>query len=233
MKTNLLYFSIFVVIAYTGSLRAQTVSGNQLEIGLSGANQVSGTLNSGAIGIFNNIQGDDAFGVGCGNYVWTRSLGVGYYNQQSGSDGMCVGSINTNDGGSCLLVGAYNYSQNDWELGAANHSLLVGTFNTAGISVSASFVLGTNNVVAGDYNYSMDDYETVDSSSTMGRGLVNKWSYSTVIGTYNDSTVADQLRFAVGNGIDATHRSNAFEVYVDGKIKMPRQGDILMGEFGE
>jgi hypothetical protein len=38
--------------------------------------------------------------------------------------------------------------------------------------------------------------------------------------------------FAVGNGVDANNRSNALEVYSDGKILMPRQGDILMGEFG-
>ena len=35
-----------------------------------------------------------------------------------------------------------------------------------------------------------------------------------------------------GSTSDATTRSNAFEVYTDGSIRMARQGDVLMGPYG-
>lgn len=68
----------------------------------------------------------------------------------------------------------------------------------------------------------------------MGHGLINKWSYSTLVGTYNDSDIPYNagLLFAIGNGADATHRANAVEVYSNGKVILSRQGDIRMGEFG-
>ncbi len=36
------------------------------------------------------------------------------------------------------------------------------------------------------------------SNITLGSGLINYWSSSTIVGSYNDSSVTDQLRFAVG-----------------------------------
>jgi hypothetical protein len=39
--------------------------------------------------------------------------------------------------------------------------------------------------------------------------------------------------FEIGIGADANNRKNALTVYKDGRIEMSkRQGDILMGEFG-
>jgi len=235
MKLNILT-SFLIASACIGSLRAAPVYGTQLEIGPAGSNQVSDSYSqiSGAIGSNNNVDGDGSLAIGMYNHVWMKSLAVGYFNAGYGSYGLSAGDWNTNDGDSCMLVGSFNYATMDYEAGQSSQCLLAGRYNTSGADVSASFVLGTNNVVAGDWNSSIEDYNAVDSSSTMGHGLVNKWSYSTVLGTYNASNVpyTAGLLFAIGNGTDATHRSNALEVYADGKIKMPRQGDVLMGEFG-
>jgi len=87
---------------------------------------------------------------------------------------------------------------------------------------------GWNNVVSGGMEF------TISCASVLGRGLYNQYNSATLVGQYNDTGVPydSGLLFAIGNGADATHRSNAFEVYTSGKITMPRQGDVLMGEFG-
>lgn len=242
MKPNILSF--LVALACISSLRAQTVSGNQLEIGSAGSDQVTSyttlggqvipATNSGAIGTTNTVHYSNSFAVGTGNHVhaggsmsiggsnyvgwwfpWggTASLGVGFSNWVHADGSLVVGLSNTLDGS--------NY---DWA--GSEYSFLTGRYNySAG---KATFIAGENNYISGD-----SDNGHTYAAAAIGQGLISNWSTSLIIGKYNDSTIPQLsgLLFAIGNG-NGTIRSNALEVYADGKIKMPRQGDILMGSFG-
>lgn len=152
-----LYILTSLLFTFTciDSLRAAALSGTQLEIGPAGSNQVSDSLSqiSGAIGTNNFVDGEGSLCIGLFNQTWTRSLAVGFHNTGYASEGLTVGSQNINEGTACMLFGCYNYATMDYELGVSAVCLLAGSFNTTGADVYASFVLGTNNVVAGDYNY--------------------------------------------------------------------------------
>lgn len=254
MKTTLLI--PLLALACATSLRAQTVAGTELEIGPSGSNQVTGAK-SGAIGLNNQVAGNQSFAVGGANLLngeGGMAVGTSNYSHSSSIDSFVLGNANeirpdstfASAFGAANLVRAYcgfafgeaniaeSYcggiigSFNVMKLDAAEQylpesSLMIGNSNFAEGLMVCSLVCGMNNVA-----------DAVWYSTTLGEGLVNKWNRSTVLGGYNDSSMAANsgLLFAIGNGVDATHRSNALEVYSDGKIKMPRQGDILMGEFG-
>lgn len=240
MKTTPLHFALFVALACLGSLRAQTVSGLQLEIGPTGSNQVYGNLTSGAIGSNNWVSGNGTLAVGTSNSASAGSLAIGEQNEIGGlplfsSCSIVVGFDNTNLGNCSVLSGIGNFAQSDWEtFWSAQACLGSGMYNFFQFSAKSSLISGINNYIAGDYDLSVPDFYNVEAATALGRGLINQWSDSTILGRYNDSAQPFRcgLLFAIGNGADAMHRSNAFEVYADGKITMPRQGDILMGEFG-
>jgi hypothetical protein len=192
---------------------ATIVGGLELEIGDS--NDVSPI--GGAIGSFNTVNG---FG----------SIAVGDYNVVSGSYNSAFGSQNSVDGFELMTIGFTNTLA--LTLGATpSQSLVVGYFNGMNGGVSGSIVSGISNSVSGDIVGGT--MSTLEASATFGMGLRNKWNYATVIGRFNSNTPPSSLLFAIGNGTDQNHRSNAVEVYTDGKVIIRRvQGDILMGEFG-
>ncbi len=137
---------------------------------------------------------------------------------------MAMGESNEVEGDGIAVIGWENSAQyNAEQEWYPVYLLMIGELNYAEGEVVDSFICGANNIA-----------DKVWYSTTLGEGLVNKWNRSTVLGGYNDSSMSGNsgLLFAIGNGVDSAHRSNALEVYADGKIKMPRQGDILMGEFG-
>lgn len=214
-------FILFVIaglcIGVNKSAQAQTVAtANQLEIGPTGANQVSNTstMYSGAIGSGNNVTAAGSFAVGFNN-------GIGVYST-TGNSSMCVGASNSNSGVYSTIFGSNNTIWNDnGEDGSAFYSLVSGNFNYNNAS-SYSAVFGYNNSV-----------DIANYSLTVGAGLINTWSYSTLVGKYNAYQGGSGLLFIVGNGADSTHRSNALEVYNDGTVLISKaQGDILMGQFG-
>jgi len=235
---KLLHSFLLLSLACLGSLQAQTpVVGTELEIGPTGSNQVwegyGESWYCGAIGKNNSVWGDGSLAVGDANTIGFGFLAVGTYNSATwGGTGALFGFGNSVNGSSlnCVLVGTWN--QTSSMDGPPDSTMLVGIGNFAESAVSASLVVGKNNTVGGSYATTGIFYDPVESSTTLGHGLWNYWNYATIVGCYNDTTFTTPLLFAVGNGTDATHRSNALEVYADGKIKMPRQGDILMGEFG-
>jgi hypothetical protein len=149
-----------------------------------------------------------------------QKLEIGSASQVSGTGSSGVGTSNSNAGDNSSVVGVGN-SLAGSAGGNANASFVAGRNNQADATSLSVFVAGEDNAVTGGY-----------ANATAGRGLINQWAYSTVVGSYNDTAVNASPLFVVGNGTDATHRSNVFEVYASGKIQMPRQGDILMGEFG-
>lgn len=236
MKPNILTSLIIIATACSGSLRAQTVSGTQLEIGPTGSDQVSGT-DSGAMGLSNIVAKDFSFAAGIGNIVAGNGSGstaigstnrIGYGWPGGGDNSLAVGYANSIQGYESFTVGSGNYLVgSDYEWVGSSNCLLAGTYNTsAGIS---SFIAGENNYITGD-----SDNGHTYATAAIGKGLISSWSKSLIIGQYNDISIPQLsgLLFAIGNGPDAEHRSNAYEIYASGKINMARQGDILMGEFG-
>jgi len=149
-----------------------------------------------------------------------QKLEIGTAAQVSGMNSAGVGTNNSNAGDNSSVVGVANSLAGSGG-GNANASLVVGRNNQGDASSLSVLISGEDNVVSGGY-----------ANATAGRGLINQWAYSTVVGSYNDTAVDVSPLFVVGNGADATHRSNVFEVYASGRIQMPRQGDVLMGEFG-
>lgn len=218
----------------TSSVNAQVVAGSQLEIGPSGSNQVQDAplVNGAAIGSGNSVHGFGSAAFGYGNTLAGSSSGAfGHDNELIYTQG----SFATGGGNSLevvnfsLVVGTLNLTfmtfDPDEELLFMDSSLVAGLYNST--NARASLIVGQNNVSE------RSDYFSV-SHSVIGSGLISKWSNSLVVGSYNDASIPSGagLRFAVGNGANANNRSNALEVYADGKIFMPPQGDILMGEFG-
>ena len=242
------------------ALQAQTISGTQLEIGQVGSNQVTDNplRISGAIGIQNSVSAPYSLAIGNSNQVYSstppfetgNSLAVGQGNNVRPRSCAVIGDFNTASSmftsiGRSILIGYRNVSGgdccgtigmwntvygSDYDGDGASTSLTVGSYNHA--AGASSLIVGENNEITGQ------DFEqifyVVTGTSVLGHGLVSKWSSALVIGSYNDTSAVpgSGLLFAIGNGADATHRSNALEVYASGKITMPRQGDVLMGEFG-
>jgi hypothetical protein len=145
-----------------------------------------------------------------------------------------IGEHNYLNADNSLVVGLWNTSMVNY-VGDSNSNILTGAYNYMGPQTDSCVALGFNNFVQGEWLYGYDDPQTLYAASVLGFGLINKWSNSTIVGQYNNSTISylTPLLFAVGNGASSTLRSNALEVYVDGTVKIvKRQGDILMGEFG-
>ncbi|OJV03148.1 MAG: hypothetical protein BGO12_09730 [Verrucomicrobia bacterium 61-8] len=117
-----------------------------------------------------------------------------------------------------MCIGEGNALAHDEEWGEGANSLLVGYYN---YNTEAD-----SSIIVGDYCQAHSD-----NTGTIGRGLINYWADATIVGRFN-GTASDGLLFAVGSGADSNNRGNVMEVYEDGKVVLPRQGDILMGEFG-
>ncbi len=210
----------------------QSLVGQELEIGLPGSNQVSGVDAGAAIGFNNSVTGQASLAVGGNNLVHYMSMAVGQGNSHLGGGGATIGSHNSNYGSGCLIAGRSNMSH--W---STDSNFLTGWGNYADAFITECFVAGTNNWVGGgSYQFDGSEYYYYGFSAmfALGRGLYNHWDTSVVVGRYNDASMPDSsgVVFVIGNGADANNRSNAMEVYADGKILIPRQGDILMGEFG-
>ncbi len=197
-------------------LQAQTlVDGQSLQIRPSGSSsQVSAGSLSGAIGYSNNVTAGS-------------SLAVGSYNNISLATGMALGNSNTVIGWNTIMIGQSNFSVNNGS-SAPSNSMLLGNYNSFGAFVNSSIVSGMYNAIgSSSYLY---------GTAAFGTGLANNtWNYSCIVGKYNSTTTVLQGSplFVVGTGTGPAARTNGLEVYDDGRVIVPkRQGDILMGEFG-
>lgn len=238
MKAVLFVSSATLILASLSQTKAQTtLSADQLSLG---TNQLE-NFQEAAIGS-NNLIGDSAATVAVGNnnvmFTGYNSLAIGGGNYISNTDSVLVtgygNNINSGDTvGATLVTGSFN-SVGKWE------SLVGGHANTVPPDpnyVGNSFVFGSYNLSSASAAYDIvSGYNNVSNawcSATIGQGLVNNWNFCTVIGRYNKSTATGALLLAVGSGTNSTNRSNAFEIYADGKVKVvKRQGDIRMGNFG-
>ena len=232
-------------------IAAQTVTGTALSIRVTGSNQINSpdTTLGVALGSGNSISAGTVLVVGNSN---TANLGNGvvagssntldglYYPNAGGltlgagnlqhGGGIVAGSSNYNAGYSDVLIGIGNSAGGNSDF-VASFFATIGAYNSFIFVAQDSFAAGYNNYITLPI---YDGSVYIDSATALGCGLINQWSSSTVIGCYNDSSIAwdSGLRFAVGNGSDSDHRSDALEVYQDGRILMPKQGDMPMGEFG-
>ena len=196
-------------------------SATELEIGPDGSDQVSG-YSSGAIGDLNTIAGLYSSAFGYDNDLpssATASVAVGAWNTVGGLWSMAIGQNNNNAALATVVIGAWSSASYDPINNSGWNSLLVGNDNFS-FTTNQSLLVGLSNRVDSD------------RSATLGYGLTNYWDNSTVVGKFNDSAASAGLVFAVGNGTGEQDRSNALEVHQSGEIRMPKQGDILMGQFG-
>jgi hypothetical protein len=185
--------------------------------------------------------GTDAIGIGRGSYangdrsvalgtqslaIYDGSVAVGDDTFSNGVGSAAIGTGANAHGNYSVAVGNGVWSE---DLGSAlGHSLMAGGNSIAlGISSVAfdySIALGVNSLALGS------------SSIVIGRDLVA--GYQTVVigaknvpeGSITEWVETDPL-FVVGNGRESP--SNAFVILKNGDVRIPkRQGDILMGEFG-
>jgi hypothetical protein len=207
------------------NLHAQVLTGKELELGATGSNQVQvppGQIGA-AVGTGNVVTGGNSMAIGenadmasCGDSL-VVGIGNSTYNT---SHSFAAGYHNSLGGSGMVMFGAYNASYYYDDFGAGVDGMLVGQYNYNSGS-TASLAAGVNNYLASGI-----------ANIALGQGLLNGWSNCTVVGQYNEYFEGAALVFVVGNGTNSGNRSNALEVYRDGTIKMPPQGDISMGEFG-
>ena len=101
-----------------------------------------------------------------------------------------------------------------------------------GIQARRSLAVGYVNVVEAFDSAAVGRNNAVEArmATALGMGLTNTTDMATVVGAYNEDKPG--VRFAVGDGADENSKSNALEVYDDGRVVMKKQGDIKMGAFG-
>jgi len=236
MKLKNLLPTLVLSLAVAPELAATPVSGNQLEIDPTGTgDQVAGSIVGGVIGQNNVIDGtrtENILVVGKSNTATEGSegfprasllVGESNLNQSSAwSTALGFGNILRYSGHS-LAAGAMNeidyYNWDDSKEGADGVTVL-GMYNFIGGGVYASLLAGYNNHASGQ------DSSFLEGTITLGRGLINRYNASTIVGRYNDSTIPRNsgLVFAVGvgdGGSDGDHdRVNAVEVYSDASVSL-------------
>lgn len=247
---------------FVASLKSQTtLSGLQLEIGPSGANQVKSIQAyhpvynpypvGGAIGSSNFVSGGLAVGLGNHSSEATPNPNLNLLGDYSGS--LVIGYASSSNNSRSLLVGSgiesYASELNSLFVGRGHYvtygeypeyveptndipvtpdlSLFTGMFNTDW-SIRGVFMAGINNIFQ---NVS----DETPGRVIIGRGISTYGNCLLVIGHYPTLNPLPEPEgaFIVGNGTGAFSGSNAFSVFTNGKVILKkRQGNVLMGEFG-
>lgn len=209
-----------------------------------------GTWNDANIGVCSVAFGSSTTASG------SSSTAFGSSTTASGSGSTAFGVNSTAYGSSSTAMGfsvaAYGSSSTamGWNsLAFASCSTAMGTSTASGsysTAIGSSYAGGSYSTAMGDsaasgsYATAMGGSSTAsgDYSTAAGLGTTATAHSSFAAGAYNvgggnsTSWVATDPLFEIGNGTSASARSDALVVYKNGKIKMSRQGDILMGEFG-
>lgn len=95
----------------------------------------------------------------------------------------------------------------------------------------SNFVSSANRVLSvGAFN----SHGVAANNAAIGTSLFVPDNGCLVVGQWNEtSTAGDEDLFILGNGTGANDKSNAFEVYKNGDVIIPKvQGDVSMGSFG-
>lgn len=184
-----------------------------------------------AIGLFTTASGYGSIAMGFAtNASETYSTAMGYFTWALGYNSIAMGDMTEAVGSWSMAMGSYTDA---W-----------------GISSTA---MGSGSMAFGVASTAMGDSTTASgyASTAMGYSTVAASRNSLAIGQYNiggghpTQWIPEDPLFEIGNGtghwqdpIEVRYR-NAFTVYkngnveMTGKVTMPRQGDILMGDFGE
>jgi len=160
----------------------------------------------------------------------------------SGQQAVSIGGIAS---GSWSFAGGSSYSTASGSRSIAYGEFAFGTGSFAVALGGSPTASGSGAVALGSGVASGSGAFAANSGNAPGSRAAAFGEYSTAqaydsfaIGRYN-ALEGDPLTwqatdplFVVGNGTASNARKNAFVIYKDGKIKMNRQGDIPMGEFG-
>jgi hypothetical protein len=175
------------------------------------ANNNEGTRNI-VGGKMGNIKGSNSIVAGLGNgrgiastpelepIEGNNNIIAGLKNQNKGSNNVLVGNENKNNNDDSIIGGGRNTNNQI-------RNIMTGYGNTCN---------GADSIICG--------YGTTNSTQggiTGGIGTRNFTNNGIVAGRYNTDRgrLNEPLLFALGNGSDADHRSNAFEVTDDGRVR--------------
>jgi hypothetical protein len=131
---------------------------------------------------------------------------------------MAFGFTSTTQGDCSLAMGIYCWA-------GGHYSFASGAGNQANGAAS----VGMNNwtIANGVASISAGDHTTANAYASL---VIGRWNIPT--GTV-DTWVDSEPVFVIGNGADAQHPKDALVVKKNGDVTISkRQGDILMGEFG-
>lgn len=179
------------------------------------------------------------------NTATASALAVGYGNTAN-QNSIAGGEINTSKYASAAFGvmndATYRSFASGWGNFASGYAAAFGQDNKVNegiVNLSPerrfSFATGQMNVITGGHNFAAGAFNHIVAfrAAAIGTGLINTVDDSTIVGSYNEEKSG--IRFVVGRGTesDEASRSNALEVYADGDVIIPkRQGDVLMGSFG-
>ncbi len=184
-------------------------------INLNSGNSVSGE--NGLHGLMAMGGGNTASGL--------FSVAMGSGNNASGDNSVAMGAGNTASISYSVAMGSGNTASN-------SNSVAFGGGNTASGNTSLAFGAGNN--ASGNNSVAMGrgNKASGESSVSIGQGLIAVGDTQTALGIFNvDETEFDMRNlFVLGNGTDATNRSNAMTVDVAGNLNMNR--DVVANAFG-
>lgn len=156
-----------------------------------------------------------AFGKKC-KATGKRSVAIGNGNTSSGNTSVVFGQTNTATGSASLTAGTQNINR-------GNYVFTIGLANETTEGTDSSIIVGRNNKLTNV------NYPSQIGNALIGVDLTSDKYNQVVIGRSNIDTpaIADTAhpegaiypKFIIGNGIDE-NRSNAFEVYNDGRAKL-------------
>lgn len=212
-------------------------SSYRLRIGKTGSSNSRIILDSyGTIDLDNGVQTGAHIG-------WDRTLSKYYTTIGTRKSGSTIGSYSTVYGSNGTASGERSFSSGQWTTASGLNSAAFNNYATASGIDSAAF--GTSTTASGTSSFASGSGTTASNYYTAAFGLgttANQWAQF-VCGRYNSPNSGDY--FEVGNGNDASSRSNAFRVtstgtaYVgstqvtsDRRVKNPL-GDIAEDEAAD
>lgn len=232
---------------YGGTLNVSTklrVTGDGGAVFTGALNSVwlDGPMGAGARMFWNPSKGAFRAGYAAGDEwnhssVGQYSFAAGYNATASNSTSIALGNnVSSTGGNGSLAIGSMTFASGGSSMAGGLYSTASGLYSFAlGYGVQATrtgaTALGNNTLAAADFATSMGQSTTANAFGSL------------VIGRFNlkegtpGAWLASEPVFVIGNGTTAVP-SNAFvvrkngDVTMTGKITIPKQGDISMGEFG-
>ena len=210
----------------------QIFNNNSVVIGTE--NSSSGGEYSICLGKSSSTGGDHSIAIGNNNKATDDlSIAIGHGNTASGPVSIAVGGVNQSSQTYSIAIGASN-------IVTGPCSVAMGDSNKA--SDFSSVAMGYKNSTSGQCSIAMgrDNAASGEHSVSIGTGLIAVGDYQTALGKFNiDETELDiRNLFVLGNGTDATNRSNAMTVDWNGNLGLSggitnlNSGNNLSGENG-